>query len=280
MRAPGVGRIDPPGWMFSYRLEENKRLFVTPINTPRALFLQTLILLGVILFGFYVAGDRGLISLVLVNDRSFLSYLILSIYAAATIHWLWLSYWLGREGDVLGRREDWIERNGDDQDLSGLDASGARHASTLVHGYLDELTRHKGRAIDELALMLSTFEDEVVNRNALGHFVADGLLKLGLLGTIVGFILMLIPVAEISDFEAATMRQVLANMSGGMAVALYTTLTGLVTHLLLRLQYYMLDTATAKFVNRVGFVTNAYLYKPVSTSNPSSGSPPVASDAP
>jgi hypothetical protein len=35
-------------------------------------------------------------------------------------------------------------------------------------------------------------------------------------------------------------------MTDGMAIAMYTTLTGLVGSILLRIQYYMLDTATAR----------------------------------
>jgi biopolymer transport protein ExbB/TolQ len=35
-------------------------------------------------------------------------------------------------------------------------------------------------------------------------------------------------------------------MSDGMAVAMYTTLVGLVASILVRIQYYMLDNATAK----------------------------------
>jgi hypothetical protein len=35
-------------------------------------------------------------------------------------------------------------------------------------------------------------------------------------------------------------------MSDGMAVAMYTTLAGLVGSILLKMQYYMLDSATAR----------------------------------
>jgi len=38
-------------------------------------------------------------------------------------------------------------------------------------------------------------------------------------------------------------------MSGGMAVALYTTLTGLVTSTLLKLQYFLLDTSLTGLFN-------------------------------
>ena len=55
----------------------------------------------------------------------------------------------------------------------------------------------------------------------------DILLKLGLTGTVIGFILMLLPIGEIRDFDPQVLQQLLATMSGGMAVALYTTLQAL-----------------------------------------------------
>jgi biopolymer transport protein ExbB/TolQ len=52
------------------------------------------------------------------------------------------------------------------------------------------------------------------------------------------------------------MQQLLAAMSGGMAVALYTTLAGLVTSTLLKLQYYLLDSALANLINRMALLGN------------------------
>ena len=71
------------------------------------------------------------------------------------------------------------------------------------------------------------------------------------MGTIIGFILMLLPVAEIKEFEANLMQQLLGKMSGGMAVALYTTLAGLTTSMLLKMQYQVIDSSAAKLVTRV-----------------------------
>ncbi|MDA0791538.1 MAG: MotA/TolQ/ExbB proton channel family protein, partial [Proteobacteria bacterium] len=88
-------------------------------------------------------------------------------------------------------------------------------------------------------------------RHALGHFLSDVLLRLGLLGTIVGFILMLIPVAEAQQFDSAVMQRLLVAMSGGMAVALYTTLAGLIGSTLLRMQYHLLDSAVADMTTRL-----------------------------
>ena len=76
-----------------------------------------------------------------------------------------------------------------------------------------------------------------------GWFAADSVLKIGLLGTIIGFILMLAPIGELTSFDATSLQSALAAMSAGMAVALYTTLTGLIANILLRFQFqFLADT--------------------------------------
>ena len=79
-----------------------------------------------------------------------------------------------------------------------------------------------------------------------GWFAADSVLKLGLLGTIIGFILMLAPISNLRGYDATSIQSALGEMSAGMAVALYTTLTGLVANLLLRLQFQILADAMQK----------------------------------
>ena len=85
----------------------------------------------------------------------------------------------------------------------------------------------------------------------------DVLLRLGLLGTIIGFIMMLLPVSDIREFDSSVMQQLLATMSGGMAVALYTTLTGLITSTLLRFQYYILESADMDMIYRISLVVRS-----------------------
>ena len=76
-----------------------------------------------------------------------------------------------------------------------------------------------------------------------GWFAADSVLKIGLLGTIIGFILMLSPIASLASFDPSSLQAALGQMSGGMAVALYTTLTGLVVNIVLRFQFQFLADA-------------------------------------
>ena len=57
------------------------------------------------------------------------------------------------------------------------------------------------------------------------------------------------------------MQQLLAAMSGGMAVALYTTLAGLVTSTLLKLQYHVLDASAADLATRLAVLAEVYLVR-------------------
>ena len=79
--------------------------------------------------------------------------------------------------------------------------------------------------------------------------ISDILLKLGLTGTVVGFILMLLPIGEMKDFDPEKIQPLLSSMSGGMAVALYTTLSGLITSTMLKFQYFLLDSSLSKLIN-------------------------------
>ena len=84
-----------------------------------------------------------------------------------------------------------------------------------------------------------------------GWFAADLCLKIGLLGTIIGFILMLSPIRDLTAFDPANLQNALKAMSGGMAVALYTTLAGLASHILLRVQYQLLADQMHLMLNQL-----------------------------
>jgi len=68
-------------------------------------------------------------------------------------------------------------------------------------------------------------------------------MKLGLLGTIIGFIIMLAPIATLDAADKVAMKSSMGLMSDGMAVAMYTTLAGLVGSILVRINYYMFVAA-------------------------------------
>jgi hypothetical protein len=96
-------------------------------------------------------------------------------------------------------------------------------------------------------------EDDMVRWLNHGWFAADSVLKIGLLGTIIGFILMLAPIGELTSFDASSLQSALAAMSAGMAVALYTTLTGLIANIILRFQFqFLADAMQKRLIGRMG----------------------------
>jgi len=189
-------------------------------ENPQYLLQKSIVLLTVIVFAFYLLFDLGLLNLIFESDKSKISILILFIYTVATLHWLFLAWRLDGE------------QKGDGKVLDFINVSNSK----------TELERQN---------LLSILGDELSNRHALGHMTSDILLKLGLTGTVVGFILMLLPIGDMKDFDPQKIQPLLSSMSGGMAVALYTTLSGLVTSTILKFQYFLLDASLSKLINRL-----------------------------
>ncbi len=217
--------------------------------TDTNLVYRALIVLGLIGFGFYLVAERGLVTLALNADKSYISYVILGLYVLASCHWLWLSYTLTGERRRFASLESELAAN-----------DGVINQTPSEEGLLGEfLVNLKKKTDGDPSALLTAFGDELANRHALGQFASDVLLKLGLLGTIVGFILMLIPVGEVEQFDPSLMQQLLSSMSSGMAVALYTTLAGLITSTLLKLQYHILDASAAELATRLAVLTDVHL---------------------
>jgi len=229
---------------------------------------RTLILTGLVAFGFFVAIQTGLLRTALESDRSYLSTVILLAYAGASIQWLLHSRRLSTEQNRLATLEAAFA--GEKPAALERTAAGVRFGQEIWEE--GDVSLHLGNVLAkraaspgdlETGVLLQTLTDIIANRHASGHFVSDALLRLGLLGTVVGFILMLAPVAELENFDPVGARTLLQEMSGGMAVALYTTLCGLVTSLLLKLQYQVLDTSAQDFLNRLAVLTDIHLKPPV-----------------
>jgi|TARA_B100001741_G_scaffold209465_1_gene173208 hypothetical protein len=188
------------------------------------LLLKVCLMLSLVIFSAYLIIDLGILSLIIDSDRSKISLIILSIYVLACSHWFYISINL-------------------DKEIASLDDKDKK---TLIRSFIDNAKQSESPS---QKINLDLLEDELSNKHALGYLAVDILLKLGLTGTVIGFILMLLPIGEIRDFDPQVLQQLLATMSGGMAVALYTTLTGLVTSMLLKFQYFVLDSDLSHTIN-------------------------------
>jgi hypothetical protein len=227
--------------------------------------LRLLIVLGLIAFGVLVLSYFGLLQALLETDRSHVSSLIAVIFLGTTIHCLWQTAYVSRELTATRR----IARKIEGQTSSPALLNGRVVASDGSELEPSMLTRHirnlvaksraqGGKRLDQ-TLLLRSLSDQLRSREKLGWFVAEALLRLALLGTAVGFIFMLIPIATIKAFDAETLRNALAGMSGGMAVALNVTVTGIGCALLLKLEYYLLDSSVSELFQSITEVTEVHV---------------------
>ena len=81
-------------------------------------------------------------------------------------------------------------------------------------------------------------------RSDVGWFISESCLALGMVGTVTGFLIMLGTAFENVDVtNAATLQQALSDMATGMSTALWTTLVGLVSSLIIKVQLVNLEVA-------------------------------------
>jgi hypothetical protein len=226
--------------------------------------LRWLTFTGVCVFGFVLLWYYGLFRMMLVSDKTYISSIIVILYAATCIHCFARTVAISRESDRAHRVLSLVSNGGPNLRVSGTDVLApdgtklpAGHITTHIRNIILKAGLQGGR-IDQ-TLLLRGLADALRGPNQLGSFASDSLMKLGLLGTIVGFILMLAPIAGLDAADHASMKLSMGLMSDGMAVAMYTTLAGLIGSILVQTQYYMLDEATAKLFALATDITEVFV---------------------
>ena len=172
---------------------------------------------------------------------------------------------ISRELDAAHRVAAIVEKQPGNFTVAGpnvITSDGARLPQSRVTQHIRNLVLKSGlqgrHRIDQ-TLLLRGLADQLRGPNQIGSFASDSLMKLGLLGTIIGFIMMLAPIAGLDAGDRASVKTSMGLMSDGMAVAMYTTLTGLIGSILIKIQYYMLDEATARLFSLATDLTEVFV---------------------
>ena len=227
----------------------------------RAPLLHWMIFTGLCLFGAVLLWHYGLIRAMLAADRTYISAIIVLLYIGASMHCLWRTIVVSREAQAARRVAQLFAEGGRSVVVVGdaVAIDGVRRLPNgLVASHIRDLatksTLQGGQRIDQ-TLLLRRLASHVRGSNNFGGFAGDTLMKLGLIGTIVGFIMMLAPIAGLDTGNQSAIKASMNLMSEGMAVAMYTTLAGLIGSILIRIQYYMLEDATSQlFAFAVGII--------------------------
>lgn len=215
------------------------------------LLLLWLILSGLIGAALYISWEQGLIQLLFGVDKSGLSWVIALVYCLVTLHCTLRIIIISTEHkETQWVVERFLAASGSKLHFDGQTAhlNQVPLPDCLLTEYLQDVyTRKESHGeVRESRLpgdnpLLEVYESRLKGPQEIGWFISDVMLKLGLLGTIIGFIFMLGSVTTIADFDVSTMQQVLRHMSNGMGTALYTTFAGLTGCVLASMQYHMLD---------------------------------------
>ena len=174
------------------------------------------------------------------------------LYVGTTLHCLWRTIAISREDDaahqaarIITGGERGITVVGTAVRVGGSD----QLPKGLVAGHIRDLAlkaEFQGTRRLDQTLLLRGLAVRLRGSNGFGGFASDTLMKLGLVGTIIGFIVMLAPIANLDTADRGAIKSSMGLMSDGMAIAMYTTLAGLVGSILMKIQYYMLDEATGR----------------------------------
>ena len=215
-------------------------------DPERSALLQWMIFTGLCVFAAVLLWHYGLVRLMLVSDRTYISSVIAVLYIVTCCHCFWRTRAIAREAEAAKRCRAILSAS---DGAKALEGDADRLPNGLVSDHIKSLVvkaKAQGAGRIDQTLLLRTLADRLRGSNGFGAFSSDTLMKLGLLGTIIGFIIMLAPIAGLDAADKVAMKSSMGLMSDGMAVAMYTTLAGLVGSILVRIQYYMLDAATQR----------------------------------
>ena len=195
------------------------------------IFIYWIYFISLIFIAFYVLGSLGFISNILQADISYISSLITFI----------VIFYLFQCGFYLNKLRDAVyfldkEINSDSNNIFIMIYREYQLTNNISKD-------NKTSSQEDFKLKLYEFADN-------GFFVSDLLLKLGIIGTVIGFIIMLSSLSAIDEMNLSKMNNLLLSMSTGMKVALYTTLTGLIGSILLSIQYNFLESKINIFINK------------------------------
>ncbi len=180
------------------------------------------------LFGFGLLGAayaQGLVSDALAADRTYLSLVIFLVFMVG----LGLcAFKVWQTSHELNSVRDFD---------SGADSPAARYMAPMAGG-----------DADSRANLVGALRMKIAHRTAVVRHIANSLVLLGLIGTVVGFIIALGGVDPQHASDVKAIAPMVSTLIQGMSTALYTTLVGSVLNVWLMANHQILAGGTVKLI--------------------------------
>ncbi|MEK0083476.1 MotA/TolQ/ExbB proton channel family protein [Benzoatithermus flavus] len=182
--------------------------------------------------GFALLGAiwmQGWIARILAADDTHICKLIFSLFLIGL-------FWAGQKIVMLSR------------ELNALEGEGIDQPGSRVAAYMDAIVGRDGQS---RANLLGALRMKIGHRIAVVRHMASTLVLLGLIGTIVGFIIALSGVNQDAVTDSAAIGPMVATLLHGMAMALFKTLVGSVLNVWLMVNYRLLESGATHLLTHL-----------------------------
>ena len=190
-----------------------------------------------------------------------LRFIVLNIAAIALVVYIWLQGWLNEIVDQDVTRisllifgvfvAGWIicldKTIRCSRELNAI-LDPARQGDSRATWYINLARQTPG---DSRATIAECLRSRLYSRISVIRAISNNLILLGLIGTVIGFIISLSGVDAERVSDVAAVGPMVSTLIQGMSVALYTTLVGAVLHVWLSMCYQVLATGTVNLVNAI-----------------------------
>jgi hypothetical protein len=196
----------------------------TKDQVAEPLWLEWLMLAGLLVFGTWLLGVRGVWALLLSSDPTGITAIIIALFFAAT-------FWAGARTRELQWQRDLLA-----------------HHHTQASGWAAEYLSCLGSHSHAENVALDLLMERTHGPHQTAWWVNGIQLKLGLLGKVIGFSILALHIGQLQSFDPAQTQDLLKSLTAGLGIALLTTMVGLVGNILLGLQLTRLDRYADAFV--------------------------------
>ena len=190
-------------------------------QAPQGLFLLWLSFMGLLVFAASVMSQHGLWRRLVQADPTGLTMVIVVLFTACSL-------WAGVRSWQLGLQ--W----------QALHTAQAPHEAPQRHWAADYWLARAHPHTDKSVLQ-QVLSDRAHGPQEMAWWLNGIQLKLGLLGKVIGFSVLALELGRMDGFDPQQSAQMLKSLTGGLGIALLTTITGLTANILLGLQLMRLD---------------------------------------
>ncbi len=224
---------------------------LTPQDPPYLSFHLWLLIAVACVFTVFVAIKSGGMAFVIKNDTTFISSAIMLFFVSSALY-------CGRRAHRLSRELITVQlfaQQAKDNPAS-YPFSLPKDASRLAQScWVNQVLSKTTRSAEERNSLLTALEEKILGPHEVGWFITESLTKLGLLGTVIGFLIMLTALVGSSQLELSAMQMILRDMASGMGIKIIATVVGLLCNMALALQWLLLDRCAHKILAAVRLQT-------------------------